>query len=214
MEILKMARESIVEKLTTGNSEAVFVAASKPMTTFDPEGLYHANVLVTKAEGEKIVKLANTIEEKQFNTYRKNNKKVEFTGCIPYVKVEKDENGRIIKETPDPEGRYILKAKNKAYIKNGIAGQKIPVFDSKLKPIEGVSIGSGSTVRLGLTLEGYSTNLGTGVSVKLRMLQVINLVPFGGYKADDFFTSTEGYDFSEADVDTEPAGETSEEEDF
>lgn len=214
MEYLKMAKkESIIEKVTTGTAEAQFVAVSKPMTKFDPDGLYHANVLIPKAEGERIVKLAKTIEEKQFEAYRKNNKKVEFTACVPYVKVEKDENGRIIKETPDPEGRYILKTKNKAYIKNGVAGQKIPVFDSKLKPIDGViNIGTGSTVRLGLTLEGYSTNLGTGVSVKLRMLQIIDLVAFGGFKADDFFSETEGYEFSESDI--EAPAEDDEEADF
>lgn len=206
-------KESIVEKISTGIAEAHFIAVCKSITKYDPEGLYHANVLIPKTEGEKIAKMAKAIEEKQFETYRKNNKRVEFTACVPYVKVEKDENGRIIKETPDPEGRYILKTKNKAYIKNGVPGQKIPVFDSRLNPIEGaINIGAGSTVRLGLTLEGYSTNLGTGVSVKLRMLQIIDLVQFGGFKADDFFSETEGYEFNENDVET--SVEEDEEADF
>lgn len=207
-------KESIIEKITSGIAEAQFVAVSKPMTKFDPDGLYHANVLIPKSEGERIVKMVKAIEDKQFESYRKNNKRVEFTACVPYVKVEKDENGRIIKETPDPDGRYILKTKNKAYIKNGVPGQKIPIFDSKLKPIDGtINIGTGSTVRLGLTLEGYSTNLGTGVSVKLRMLQIIDLVQFGGFKADDFFSETEGYEFNENDVETSEEDED-EEADF
>lgn len=189
-------KENIVVKTATGNAKAIFVAI-KPIVKYDPDGLSHANVRLSKEDGERIVKMANQVGKEQYEKFRKNNKKIEFTGCIPLVNIEKDENGKIIKETPDPDGAYILKSKCKAYIKNGVASQKVPVFDSKLNQMENVNIGAGSTVRLGITLEGYSTNLGTGVSVKLRMVQVIDLVAFGGYKATDFFTETEGYEFSE-----------------
>ena len=191
-----MARESIAEKVTTGVGEVEgYVCVVEPSTKFNAEGEYSINILVSEKEAKALIKKIEAIVERQYERYRKNSKKVEITAVKPYVKVEKDENGRIIKETPDPEGRYIIKAKNKAYIKNGVVGQKIQIFDSKLNPMTGVKFGAGSKVRLGLTLEGYSTNLGTGVSVKLRMVQVLEMASFGGYKADDFFTETEGYEF-------------------
>ena len=198
-----MARESITEKLTTSIGEVEgYVCVPEPSTKFNTEGEYSINILVSEKEAKALIKKIEAIIERQYERYRKNSKKVEITAVKPYVKVEKDENGRIIKETPDSEGRYIIKAKNKAYIKNGVVGQKIPIFDSKLNPINGVKFGAGSKVRLGLTLEGYSTNLGTGVSVKLRMVQVLEMASFGGYKADDFFTETEGYEFDADSAET------------
>lgn len=191
-----MAKESIIKKITTGIGVVEgYISVVEPSTKFNPEGEYNIQVLVPNKEGIALAKTIVNMQDMQFDEYRKNSKKVEITAVKPYVKVEKDENGRIIKETPDPEGRYIIKAKNKAYIKNGVVGQKIQIFDSKLNPMTGVKFGAGSKVRLGLTLEGYSTNLGTGVSVKLRMVQVLEMASFGGYKADDFFTETEGYEF-------------------
>ncbi len=198
-----MARESVIKKITTGIGVVEgYVCVVEPSTKFNPEGEYNIQVVVPNKEGIALAKTMINMQDMQYDKYRKNSKKVEITAVKPYVKVEKDENGRIIKEIPDPEGRYIIKAKNKAYIKNGVVGQKIPIFDSKLNPMNGVKFGAGSKVRLGLTLEGYSTNLGTGVSVKLRMVQVLEMASFGGYKADDFFTETEGYEFDADSAET------------
>lgn len=210
-----MAKDSVTEKLTTGIGEVTgFVSVAEPSTKFNQEGEYSVNILIPATEGKALLKKIEAIQEKQYEAYRKNSKKAEITALKPFVKVEKDENGRIKSETPDPEGRFVLKAKNKAYIKNGVPGLKIQVFDSKLKPIEGVKFGAGSKVRLGLTLEGYSTNLGTGVSIKLRMLQLLEVVNFNGYSAEDFFTETDGYEFDASDVEVIAEEDDEDEADF
>ena len=205
-------KDKFVEKITTGISEVVgFVNVNEPLTRFDEEGTYNINVLISKEEGENLVKKIEELRTKQHQNYGKNKKIAEITACNPYVKVEKDANGKIISEIPDSEGRYLLKAKNKAYIKDGVIGQRIPVFDSKLQPVK-VKFGAGSKVRLGLTLEGYSTNLGTGVSIKLRMVQLLEAVNASGFKADDFFTEAEGFEAISDNEDFENVSEEDEEE--
>lgn len=210
----QMAKDSIRVKYSTGLGEVVgFVSVTKPSTKFDKDGLYQLNILIDEKEGKALHKKIEEIIQEQYEKFRKNNKKAEITACIPYTKVEKDEDGRIIKETPDPDGRYVLKTKNKAYIKDGKVGQKIQVFDSKLNPVDVVNFGEGSKVKLGITLEGYSSNLGTGVSVKLRAVQIIEVNNYGGFKAEDFFGEEDGYEYSE-DEEAVTADEEDEEADF
>ena len=209
-----MAKDSIRVKYSTGLGEVTgFVSVAKPSTTYDKDGLYQLNILIDEKEGKALQKKIAELIQEQFEKFRKNNKKADITACIPYVKVEKDENGRIIKEIPDPDGRYILKTKNKAYIKDGKVGQKIQVFDSKLNPVDVVNFGEGSKVKLGITLEGYSSNLGTGVSVKLRAVQIIEVKNYSGFKAEDFFGEEDGYEYSE-DEEAVTDDEEDEEADF
>ena len=207
-----MAKESVAKSYTTGICEVVgFVNVATPSTKFDKDGAYQLNVLISETEGKALVKKIEEILEEQYKTYRKNNKKMDITACVPYIKIEKDDKGHIIKETPDSEGRYVLKTKNKAYIKDGKITQKIPVFDSKLHPVDVISFGAGSKLKVGITLEGYSSNLGTGVSIKLRAVQILEVCNFGGYKAEDFFGEEEGYEYTAEVVE---APEETDEEDF
>lgn len=208
-----MAKDSISKSFTTCVGEVTgFISVAKPSVLFDKDGLYFLNILIPKEVGIEYVKTIEQLTDEQFEKYRKNNKKIEITACVPYVEVVKDDKGRIIKETPDPEGRYILKTKNKAYIKDGEIGLKIPVFDSKLKPVTNVNFGVGSKVKLGVSFDGYSSNLGTGVSVKLRAVQLLEVCSFGNRKAQDFFTEEEGFEFVEEDVENQ--AENDEEADF
>ena len=207
--------EKFVVKKTTGIGEVVgFVNVNEPLTRFDEDGTYNIDILISQEEGQSYVKEITELSQKQMEKYGKNKKLADVTACVPYVKKVKDENGKVIEEIPDSEGRYILKTKNKAYIKDGVAGLTIPVFDAKLKPIN-VKFGAGSKVRLGVTFEGYSTNLGNGVSIKLRMVQLLEAVNSNGFKADDFFTEAEGFEAISDNTDYESTSvEEDEEADF
>ena len=208
-----MSKESMTKKLTVEGTICGFSNIFAPSTMYSKDGEYQAVIKTSESIAKPILGDCEALLEAQYDKYRKNSKKIEVTAIKPLVFVEKDENGRIIKETPDKDGAYVLKAKNKAYIKDGAIGLKIPVFDAKLNPITApIKFGNGTKVRLGITLEGYSTNLGTGVSVKLRMVQLLNVVDPSGYKAEDFFTVEDGYEFDGTAV--EEAAENDVEEDF
>ncbi len=95
------------------------------------------------------------------------------------------------KESGDPTGNVILKAKNSASYKDksGVEQKrKLPVFDAKGKVIATHNIGRGSTLKVSVVPNTF-VNPATekvGVSLWLKAVQVINLVEFGGGSADSF----------------------------
>lgn len=210
----KSKKESVAEKYTTGKGELVgFISVNKPSTTYKDTGEYTCGILLSKEEGEKILKLATKIRDKQYEEYRKNTKVADITFIAPYVKVEKDAKGKIIKETPDSKGRYVLKTKEGAYMENGIPKNKIAIYDSKLNAISSVNIGEGTIAKLCVLFKGYSTNLGTGVSAKLKMVQIIDLKEFSSSNPEDFgLTEEDGFEISD-DVIEESNIETADDED-
>lgn len=196
-----MAKEkkSVSEKYTTGKGTLTgFISLFEPSTKFNKEGVYQAHLLLSKDEGEKLASKIKEIRTQQFKQFGKGTKVVEITQCVPYTTVN-DETGE---EVGDAEGRYILKTKASAFIKDGKITQKIPVLDAKLKPVTGVKVGEGTIARLGVELAGYSVAGKTGVSVKLKLVQIINLVEYsGGATAESFgLTQEDGFDFEESDV--------------
>ena len=216
----KTTRESVIEKYTTGKGELTgFIGVFEPSTKFNKEGVYSANILLPKEEGEKLAEKIKEIRTKQFKTYGKKTKVADLTRCVPYGTVN-EETGE---EIPDSEGRYILKTTAKAFIEKGKPKVKIPVFDAKQNPVKDVRIGSGTIARLSISLEGYSVAGKTGVSVKLKAVQIIDLVEYGNGDAESYgfgdedgsfeFVETEEADEKEFDEETESEDED-EEEDF
>lgn len=196
-----MAKEkkSVSEKYTTEKGTLTgFISLFEPSTKFNKEGVYQAHLLLSKDEGEKLASKIKEIRTQQFKQFGKGTKVAELTQCVPYTTVN-DETGE---EIEDAEGRYVLKSKASAFIKDGKITQRIPVLDAKLKPVTGIKVGEGTTAKLGVELVGYSVAGKTGVSVKLRLVQIINLVEYsGGATAESFgLTQEDGFDFEESDV--------------
>lgn len=194
----KSKRESVIEKNVTGKGELVgFIGLFEPSTKFNKEGVYSANILLPKEEGEKLAEKIKEVRTKQFKTYGKGTKVAELTRCVPYGTVN-EETGE---ETQDAEGRYILKTTAKAFIENGKPRVKIPVFDSKQNPVANVRIGEGTTAKLAVSLEGYSVAGKTGVSVKLKAVQIIDLIEYGTGNAESYgFGEEDGFEISEDDA--------------
>ena len=117
----------------------------------------------------------------------------------------------------------MLKTSASAYIENGKIGKRIMIINAKKQPVKNVSIGEGTIARLGVVLSGYSVAGKTGVSVKLGLVQIIELVEYvGGGFSTDAFDVEEGFDgvgeeFSDDLVEDEASDsedEEDEEEDF
>lgn len=183
-------KSHVTAKYVTGKGELTgFLALVNPSTKFNKKGVYTASILLSKEEGEALREKMTELRTEQFKQYGKKTKVVEVP-CKPY-EIVNEEDGTT---TPDPEGRYILSANASAYIENGKIGKRVKLFNAKLQPVKSVNVGAGTTARLGVMLSGYSVAGKTGVSVKLGMVQIINLVEYsGGFSADDFDIE-EGFD--------------------
>jgi len=208
-----MANDRNAKRFTTGKGELVgFNAVSTPSTMFDPEGKYTIQILISKEEGEAILADALKIRNAQYK--EKKGIVQDFERVKPYIKVEKNKDtGEIIKQTPDPQGRYVLKADQKAQITckdKRIINISIPVVDCKGQPVKGaVKLGEGSIVKLNVELSGYSVGGKTGVSLKLKAVQIIDLVEYtgslgfgeedGSFEADDEVEETKQAETTEAD---------------
>ena len=186
-----MAKEHVTDKYVTGKGELTgFIALTKPSTKFNKKGTYSVNILLDSKEGKEAEAKFKDVRTEQFKQYGKGTKVADLP-IKPY-EIVNEETG---KATPDPQGRYILKTNASAYIENGKIGKRINIINAKKQPVKNISIGEGTIARLGVVLSGYTVAGKTGVSAKLGMVQIINLVEYsgGGFSADEF-DEEEGFD--------------------
>lgn len=210
-------KEHVTGQYVTGKGELTgFIALTKPSTKYNKKGVYTANMLLDKKDGEALTARLKEIRTEQFKKYGKGTKVAELS-CTPYEIVD-PETGEA---TPDKEGRYLVKANASAYIENGKIGKRVKIINAKKQEVKNVNIGEGTIARLGLNLSGYSVAGKTGVSVKLGLVQIIDLVEYtsGGFSTD-LFDEEEGFDGVGEDfideVETTPADDDDdlEEEEF
>ena len=177
-------------QLLSPPGEAVWPKLSKPETKFNPEGVYETKLRLDAVEGGKFNQV---LEEHHADWLQK---------CS-------EERGRSVKAAPLPvtkteedgveTGEYEFKFKLNAVAgKEGNKWEQRPaLFDSKGKPIDPdtVQVGSGSKITISFEVAPYFVPaLGAGLSLRMKAVQVIDLVEFGGNTFDSFgFQQQEGY---------------------
>ena len=174
------------EAITTSVGTAQYPWVNTPSTKFVPEGEYTCNIILTKQEGESIIKKIQPIlEKKQLEQAEETGKKVK-TYDLP-VQLEGD--------------TYILKAKMKPVNGKRKDGsdytRSLGLFDSKGNPWDKeVIVRGGSKVRLNVRPKSwFSPLLGVGISLELLGVQVIELADgeLSSQAAESFgFTEVEG----------------------
>ena len=110
----------------------------------------------------------------------------------------------------DCDGNIVMKFKQKAVIKSikGTHEVKIPIFDSKGKPLSDIKLGGGSQIKLCFSAAPYyvpSTRM-CGLSLRPVAVQVIELKEWaeGGTMQAYGFESEDGYEGAEATEDDDP----------
>lgn len=206
---IKVGKSTAYADFVTAKGEVLgYNAIFIPTTKFNKSGEYCISILVSEEEGKKTLEAIKEVRKIQFKNFKKGKTDTvaEILAVKPYSKVD-EETGE---SEPDSEGRWIIKAKAKANIKEGKATHKIGVFDAKGKPVPACRLGEGSTVRLKLNLSGYTVAGKSGVSVKLSAVQIINLVEYQGTSNtasfDGFEVEEDGYEFNEEDIETSDKG--------
>jgi len=174
------------EAITTAIGTAQYPWVNTPSTKFVPEGEYSCNIILTKEEGEAIIKKVEPIlEKKQQEQAEESGKKVK-TYELP-IQLEGD--------------TYVLKAKLKPVNGKRKDGteftRSLGLFDSKGNPWDrAVTIRGGSKIRLNVRPKTwFSPLLGAGVSLELLAVQVIELSDgeLSSQAAESFgFTEVEG----------------------
>jgi hypothetical protein len=205
-----MTKKPKAPRFVTPIGAAQYPHLTKPDTKFNPDGEYKVSLELDASAAEEIVSfLDEQFEQSVANAKKENAGKKIKEGDVPYSVNE--ENGKVTV-------RFKLKAK--VTPKKGEPwDQKVAIFDAKGKPILGeIKIGGGTKMKVSYELVPYYTAIaGAGISLRVRAVQIIELVEYGsGAQAGSFgFGEEDGYEaVTTAKTDDFKDETESEEEDF
>jgi hypothetical protein len=159
---------------------------------------YNVKLALSGDAAEKLIKsIDKALDDApaELATWKKKNFKPQHLkkkAPLPYDN-EVDEDGQ---ET----GRMLFKFKTPASIKNWKTGEEVPnkpeLFDAKLNPITD-EIWGGSKIKISAQLRPYCVPaIGLGIQLRIRGVQVIELVGPKSSGGSEGFSSEEGYETS------------------
>lgn len=196
-------------RYTTPKGTAKYPWLSSPDTKFNPDGDFKVTLVLSVQDGDTIMQFLDEQLAASEASAKKNNpgKKVKVADA-PY-KVD-EENGNV---------EINFKMKAKVTMASGDSfDQKPALFDAKGKPLTDVNVGGGSKIKVSYEcVPFYTALIGAGISLRLRAVQVIDLVEFSGGAAAGAYGFEEEDGFV-AETTTSPFTEdtngTDEDEDF
>ena len=187
---------------TSPFGKAIYPHLSKKDVRFKPEGEYKVNLSLKDTQAQDLIKLVKQFQHKAVKeAEEKTNKKIKLAP-LPH--------------SSDDEGNVIFKFKMKASGTNSKTGdtfnQRPALFDNELKPISpDITIWGGSILRVSFQpYPWYTPALGAGVSLRLKSVQVRDLVEGNGQSAEASGFSKVAGDASEKNTGSED-GEVQEE---
>lgn len=190
--------------LKTPAGIAVYPHLNKPDTRFNPEGQYQVKLRIPSEEAKDLIaQIDAVIADEVAKAKKENPKKAVKLATKPYA-VALDDEGNETDEIV-----FSFKAKAVLSLKDG---NKIPVtvklFDAKggVFPQED-TIWGGSKLKIAFNAAPFNTAMaGIGASLRIKAVQVIDLVTGGGGNASSFgFGEEEGYVATAKTVETEDA---------
>ena len=171
--------------------KALWCKVHEPDTKFDPNGIYSVSLLIPEAEAAEVCEYLDGLVQERFDEEIKAKPKLKngLSTKAPYDN-EYDQNG-------DPTGNIEFKLKLKAQVqtRNGdVYTQRPIVVDAKRKPLDSdTAIGNGSIIKVAYEPISYmmASTKQVGVSLRLKGVQVIDLVEYGG--GASMFDEEDGY---------------------
>ena len=195
-------------KLVTPEGTAVYPHLNEPDTKFNADGEYSTKLSVSSETANSLIEVLESFYEEAYKDHCKEQNKQKLKKHNHPWTEETDEDG-------NDTGNVVFKFKMKAKTRTGIVMRPILV-DSETKPLEN-KIGSGSKLKVSFEARSwYVPALGVGVTLRLRGVQVINLVEWtGGSSVESLGFSKEQGFVSETVVESEEfQKETSDSSDF
>ena len=195
-------------KLTTPQGKAAWPHLNKPDTKFDKDGIYSINLRLPREDAEGVVNTIKDVLKESVESAKKEQKGKKVKVAPLPIKDVEDEQG-------NPTGEVEIKFKLRAVGQSGGDSweQKPAIFDASGKPMT-ETVGSGSTVKVGCEVVPYYTSMaGAGVTLRLKAVQVLDLVEYtGGGDFDSWSFSKDDSGFVSTGV-TSDTSDSSDEED-
>lgn len=171
---------------------ALWAKVQEPDTKFDPDGTYSISVLVPETEAQEMCEYLDDIVNKAYAEEIKNSpKKKAALSTRKGYDYNYDQEGN---QTDLIEFKIKLKAKVNRQDGTSFS-QKPIVVDAKRQPLNpDIAVGNGSDVKVAFEPRPYVMNSTKQVGVSLRMkgVQVINLVEYGN-SVSSMFDEEDGY---------------------
>lgn len=185
--------------MTTPAGVAKWAWISKADTKFNSDGEFKVTLVLDQDTATPVI---NKIE-KELDTFYKGlkaqGKKKIKEAVRPY--------GEEVDDEGDPTGNVEFRFKSKQKFK-----PRIPVFDSKGKPLTDVEVWAGSKIKVNTALAPYEAPIGAGLSMRLNAVQVIDLVQGSSGTAEGFgFDEEDGYVHEDEEPSMEEEAEVPEE---
>lgn len=180
-----MAKQSFTT-FTTPAGTAGYLYLSKPDTKFKEDGEYRAQITLDSQYAAKIEAL------------------VEAELVKSVAKAKEENPGKRIKQANSPvhyndDGTITLNTKCPAFVTSKKTGERFSlrptVFDGAGNRLnnDDLKAGQGSTIRVSVEIRPYFTALvGAGVTLRVRAVQILKLVEFGGGNASGFGFDNDG----------------------
>lgn len=206
--------------IRTPVGKAQWAHLTVPDTKFNPDGEYKVKLVLDANKAQGLLKELDTLVDAEYDKAKKENpKKAAKIIRQDAYQPEVDDEG---KETGNIELSFKLKASGTS--RSGQAfTQKPALVDGKGKPItkRNFKVGNGSEIAVAFEPIGYfmqSTNIAS-VSLRMKAVQIVNLIEYGDGSNFGFDTFDNGFDASavtEEDDDdvNEDTDEETDEEDF
>ena len=184
--------------MTTPRGRAIWPHLHAPDTKFDAAGVYSTKLNLSASAARPLIE---ALEEMQKQAADEAVKSGEFKprkrgetvklGDLPFVEEE------------DGSFTFNFKLKASGKTRDGREFKQSPtIFDAFGKAVPGgLKVGGGSTIRVSFEPSGFYTALvGASVTLRLKAVQVIDLVDFGGGSADyyGFEPEEDGFSAGEA----------------
>lgn len=188
-------------KVIQGN--ALWAKVFEPDTKFDPNGTYSIQVTIPEEEAAGICEYLDKVVQERFDEEVKAKPKMKNSlstkaGYEPHYDKDGNETGLV-------EFRFKLKAK--VQTRDGsMYDQKPIVVDAKRNPMDSNNlIGNGSTVKVAFEPIPYvmASTKQVGVSLRLKGVQVIELVEYGNGGAS-MFDEEDGFVAEKMELATSP----------
>lgn len=180
------------ERLTTPKGKAMYPFLHKTDTKFDDPGIYRISLIVSGEEGADFATQLSSLHDKYYDEYCEKEGSGLKRGNDPY-RIVKDEDGM---DTEDYEFKFKLKSVVKG--KGKTWEQRPVVYDSQMNVIDvetltEMNMGNGSECRVSFEIFPYYTGMaGMGLSLRLKSVQIIDLVEYVQDKPD-FDTEENGF---------------------
>lgn len=158
---------------------------AEPDTKFDADGEYKTALIVSKEAAQSFITKLTTIIEKAVDSWKKENPKHKGKPINFPWEDELDDNGD---ETGNVEFKFKTKAVGRSKKSGETWSNKPAILDSSGKEVSGVNPWGGTVAKVGIEVSDFVFNnpSGVGVSPRLKLVQIIELVEGGSNAAAGF----------------------------